>query len=264
MSNHMPADQKLIKPKRSNRNAKLQRPCLKTQSTPRGQRRIKRWALYLLIMTALPVLMVRWVPPPISMFMIIDSANGWMTRGDSPPLQYQWVPLEKIADSVKLAVIASEDQTFLDHMGFDFKAIGKAFERNQNTKRIRGASTISQQTAKNLFLYPSRSYVRKGLEVYITALIEALWPKERILEVYLNIAEFGPKLYGIEAASRHFFQKPSAQLSSGEAALLAASLPNPKILKVQQPSAYLRQRQHWIQQQMVRLGGRGFLNDLSE
>jgi len=152
--------------------------------------------------------------------------------------------------------VAAEDQKFLDHEGFDFESIEKAVELNKRRGRSRGASTISQQVAKNLFLWPGKNYLRKGLEAGYTILIEALWPKRRILEVYLNIAEFGDGTYGVEAASRRFFHKPSSRLTRYEGALLAAVLPNPKRMRADRPTRYVERRAWWIERQMMRLGYR--------
>lgn len=168
---------------------------------------------------------------------------------------YQWQPTARIANDMKKAVIASEDQRFIEHNGFDWQAIQKAYtynekqQKNRQTK-MRGASTISQQTAKNLFLWSGRSWLRKGLEAYFTVLIECLWPKERILEMYLNIVEFGDGVYGADAAAQHFFGKPAARLTASEAALLAAVLPNPRVYQVEKPSVYIRGRQAWILRNM--------------
>lgn len=163
---------------------------------------------------------------------------------------------------MRIAVVASEDQKFPAHWGFDFAQIGDALDDREHGRRIRGASTISQQVAKNLFLWPGQSWVRKGIEAYLTVLIEALWPKRRILEVYLNIAEFGHGIYGVEAASRTYFRKSAAQLNTYDAALLAAVLPNPARLKAAAPSFYVRSRQSAIVSQMQRLGGPSYLKNL--
>jgi monofunctional biosynthetic peptidoglycan transglycosylase len=151
-------------------------------------------------------------------------------------------------------MIAAEDQRFATHDGFDFEAIEKAREHNRRRRRMRGASTISQQVAKNLFLWPGRSWFRKGVEAGYTVLIEAFWPKRRVLEVYLNVAEFGNGVYGVGAASQHFFKKSPARLSRHESALLAAVLPNPKRFRVDKPSKYVQRRAWWIERQMIRLG----------
>lgn len=155
---------------------------------------------------------------------------------------------------MQLAVIASEDQRFTTHYGFDWDAIQSALQHNQRGKRIRGGSTISQQTAKNLYLWHGQSWLRKAIEMPTTLVLETLWSKKRILEVYLNIAEFGPNIFGVEAASQHYFHKPAKQLSNAEAALLAAVLPNPIIFKVDKPCAYVKKRQQHIQRQMGLLG----------
>lgn len=171
---------------------------------------------------------------------------------------FEWVDLEHISPRAAIAVIASEDQQFPFHAGFDFKSIREAVRASERGKKLRGASTISQQVAKNLFLW-NGGFVRKALEAYFTVLIEAMWPKERILEVYLNIAQFGSGIYGVEAAAHHFFHKPGGRLTSGEAALLAAVLPNPIRFRVDRPSYYVLSRRDWILGQMRDLGGASYL-----
>jgi len=166
---------------------------------------------------------------------------------------YEWLDLDEISSSVPIAVIAAEDQKFPVHSGFDLGSIRAAIDDRRDGDRLRGASTISQQVAKNLFLWPGRSFLRKGIEAYFTLLIELTWPKQRILEVYVNVAEFGPGIYGATAASRRFFRKPASSLTDAEAALLAAVLPNPKGLHADEPSDYVRERQRWILGQMRRL-----------
>ena len=170
-------------------------------------------------------------------------------------IKKDWVPLSKISDELALAVIASEDQQFLEHMGFDLKAIQKAIEFNQQEKgkRLKGGSTISQQTAKNVFLWPGRSWLRKGLEVYFTFLIETFWTKSRILEVYLNVIEMGKGVYGAQAASKHYFKLNASQLNRYHASILAAILPNPLKYSVSNPSEYVLDRQYWILEQMQQL-----------
>jgi monofunctional biosynthetic peptidoglycan transglycosylase len=170
--------------------------------------------------------------------------------------------MDRISPVMALAVIAAEDQRFPDHWGFDFNAIGRAFKYNNHSERMRGASTISQQVAKNLFLWSGRSYLRKGLEAGLTLGLEALWSKERILEVYLNIAEFGDGIYGVHAASGQFFGKTPDRLSRQEAALLASVLPSPRRLHADHPSPYLLARARWISNHMGKLGGVGLLNRL--
>jgi monofunctional biosynthetic peptidoglycan transglycosylase len=205
-------------------------------------------------LTVLPVLLLRWIPPPASAFILEQRISNLF--GDKPyeSVSYDWVSWSKISAYAGLAVMAGEDQKFPDHSGFDIEAIEKAQRHNQNHRRKRGASTISQQVAKNLFLWPGRSWARKGIEVYFTLLIETLWPKQRILEVYLNIAEFGPNTYGVEAAAQKFWRKPAAKLTAHEASLLAAVLPNPKRFRANAPSAYVSARALWIEGQMFHLG----------
>lgn len=174
-------------------------------------------------------------------------------------IEKSWVDLESISPEAVLAVLAAEDQRFFTHGGFDIREIQAALAARQNGERLRGASTISQQTAKNVFLWNSRSWVRKGLEVYFTWLAEQLWGKARILEVYLNCAEMGDGLYGIEAAAQEYFKKPASALTAREGALLAAILPNPRERSPLAPSDYVLDRQEWILGQMKNLGGRRFL-----
>ncbi len=196
------------------------------------------------LLAGVPLFLVgalRFVPPPVSSFML--QSELW-------PIRYEWVPAERIAEVARKAVVASEDQKFWTHDGFDFEAMEEAYRANQQRRSRRGASTISQQTAKNLFLWPGGGYLRKGIEAYFTVLIELLWPKARILEVYLNIAEFGPGIYGVEAAAQKFFGKPAAKLSAEEAARLAAVLPNPKRWRAANPGSYVTARSAWILWQM--------------
>ena len=200
-------------------------------------------------------ILFRWVPLPGSSLMIQRQIASLWEQDKKYRFRYQWVGLKKISPYAPLAVIASEDQKFFEHMGFDFDAMEKAWEHNQRRKRVHGASTISQQLAKNLFLWPGRSFLRKGVEVYFTLLLEGLWPKRRILEVYLNVVEFGPGIFGVEAASRAYFHKPAARLNSAEAAILAAILPSPLRSNPARPSGYISQRAGQIQQQMRLMGG---------
>jgi len=172
---------------------------------------------------------------------------------------YRWVDYDEISPNIAIAVVASEDQKFPRHGGFDYDAIADALEDSADGGPMRGASTISQQVAKNLFLWPGRSFVRKGIEAYFTVLIEALWPKRRILEVYLNVAEFGPGVFGVGSASARFFGKTAARLDRDEAARLAAVLPAPRQLHADRPSAYVRARTDRIAREMSRLGGPGYL-----
>jgi len=207
-----------------------------------------------LALTVLAVLVLRWLPPPASAFMIQKRIGDVFDAPRHPAFRYEWVPWPRIALPAKLAVIAAEDQKFADHLGFDVQAIGKALQHNRRSRHTRGASTISQQVAKNLFLWPQRSWLRKGLEVYFTVLIEALWPKQRILEVYLNIAELGDNTYGVEAAAQRYWKKPASRLGAREAALLAAVLPAPQRYRAQAPSPYVQARAAWIRRQMRQLG----------
>jgi len=201
------------------------------------------------------VLLYKFVPPPITPLMVIrlfeKSGKGQVHR-----LSKEWIPLNEISPSLQLAVVASEDNRFLEHFGFDMDAIEKAQDYNvmQKGHRIRGASTISQQTAKNVFLWPERSWIRKGLEVYFTFLIELVWTKKRIMTVYLNVIEMGKGIYGAEAASRFYFNKPAVNLTRSESALVAAILPNPRKWNLNHPTTYLLNRQQWILWNMNNIG----------
>ena len=201
------------------------------------------------------VILLSWLPAPTTAFMLYRHYEDLIDDGAYRPIHYQWVSAKNISAYAKTAVIASEDQQFYQHFGFDLKSIGSSISAYLNgRRRLRGASTISQQVAKNLFLTPSKSFIRKGLEVWFTLLIEIVWSKERILAVYLNIAEFGDHLFGIEAASQRYFGIPAKNLSRPQAAMLAATLPNPLRLKAAKPSGYVIRRQQWILRQMNNLG----------
>ncbi len=230
-------------------------------------RRGLRWSalgvLGFLVGTVLLVLVLRFIHPPFSALMVERRIASWFSR-EPYTSRHTWVPLEEMSPSVGVAVIAAEDQNFADHFGFDWAAIEKAYVHNEHSRRKRGASTVSQQTAKNQFCWESRSWLRKGAEAYFTMLIELEWPKRRILEVYLNSVEFGDGVYGVEAASTTYFHKHSSRLRPSEAALLAAVLPNPHKYRVEAPSAYVRGRQAWILRQMEQLGGEQVVKDLGK
>jgi monofunctional glycosyltransferase len=210
----------------------------------------------------LAVASLRWINPPYTAFMAEAQTAAWASRDSNYVFRHHWVDLDRISPNLPLAVVASEDQKFPEHWGFDVEAIEKAYALNQHSHKVRGASTISQQVAKNLFLWSGRSYVRKGLEAYFTVLIESLWPKRRILEVYLNVAEFGYGTYGAEAAAQRFFHKPASRLTRGDAAVLAAVLPSPERLSAAAPSHYVQQRREWILGQMQALGGSEMLDEI--
>jgi monofunctional glycosyltransferase len=221
-----------------------------------------RSLLALVLLTVMPVLCLRWIPPPTSAFMLEKRVANILQREPLKVIRYHWIGWESISPQMRLAVVAAEDQKFPHHWGFDFESIADAVQEQDARGRLRGASTITQQVARNLFLWPGRSYVRKGLEAYFTVLLELLWTKRRILEVYLNIAEFGDGTYGVFAATRNFFGKRPSDLQREEAALLAAVLPNPAKLHVRNPSAYVRDRAGWIEEQMAHLGGPTYLRNL--
>ena len=212
--------------------------------------------------TVLLVIVLRWIDPPTSAFMVKKWFSNHFKKEKSESILYHWADWDKISSNLKIAVIAAEDQKFSEHWGFDIESINSAMERNKKGKRIRGASTITQQVVKNLFLWPGKSYFRKGLEAYFTILLELFWSKQRILEVYVNIAEYGENTYGAYAAAERFFGKKPADLSQREAALFAAVLPNPKRFKISNPSQYVQGRVQWIEEQMGQLGGAAYLKDL--
>ncbi len=216
---------------------------------------IKITVIGFLLLTVIPILVLRWVDPPTSAFMLQKKFNAWWNDQDRFQVRYHWVNWEKISSHAPLAVVAAEDQKFPSHWGFDQQAITEAWQERVEGIRVRGASTISQQVAKNLFLWPGKSFIRKGIEAYFTLLIEMIWPKQRILEVYLNIAEFGNGIYGVDAASKVFFGKAPNRLKRRECALMAAVLPSPKRLHIDRPSDYVLSRTEWILQEMTRLNG---------
>lgn len=203
--------------------------------------------------TVVTVLPWRWIAPPTSAFVLRAQAAGVDTR-------IRWVDWDRISPHLPISVIASEDQSFPLHHGFDLESIEKALRERR--ERVRGASTISQQVAKNLYLWPSRSWARKGLEAYLTVFIEILWPKRRIIEVYLNIAQFGPETFGVGSAAPAFFGLPASELSPRQAALMAAVLPSPQRMSVTRPSPYVEKRVAWILQQVEQLGGAGYLEGI--
>lgn len=249
-------------------------------SVGKGGRRWRAWLwklpLLLVLFSVAQVLALRFIDPPFSMFMLARQLDA-VFKGDFRfRITHDWRDMSKISANLPLAVVASEDQNFAQHHGFDFDAIGKAQAHNERmaeraekrgkpVRRLHGASTISQQTAKNLFLWSGDGWMRmlrKGVEVWYTALIELLWPKQRILEVYVNIAEFGDGVYGAQAASRSFFRKDAAQLTPAEAARLAAILPSPKRYNAASPGPYVQRRANAIQRQMRQIGGPAYLRTL--
>ncbi|MBW1298968.1 monofunctional biosynthetic peptidoglycan transglycosylase [Aquimarina litoralis] len=203
-----------------------------------------------IIISILWVLAYKWIDVPGTPLMVIRKFQS----AERIPVRHQWVPISKISKNLQLAVICSEDQRFLEHHGFDKEAIQKAIADHKTGKKLRGASTISQQTAKNVFLWPQRSWIRKGLESYFTFLIETFWSKERILEIYLNSIEMGDHIYGAEAAAEFWFNTSSQNLNTDEAAAIAAILPNPRKYLAYPPSSYIQHRKKWILLQMHNFG----------
>ncbi|MDY1035330.1 monofunctional biosynthetic peptidoglycan transglycosylase [Stenotrophomonas sp. CFBP8980] len=229
---------------------------------PRWRWRRLLWLPVLLAaFSVLQVLVLRFVDPPLSAVMVWRYGEA-LGQGDGKyRLHHQWRDLGQMAPSLPISLVAAEDQRFPLHNGFDLQAIEKARDHNARGGRVRGASTISQQVAKNLFLWQGRSWLRKGLEVWYTLLIETFWPKHRILEMYANIAEFGDGIYGAQAASRRFWNKDASALTPGESARLAAVLPAPRRYNAARPGPYVQRRANWIQRQARQLGGGGYLQD---
>ena len=214
---------------------------------------LSRILIWFLSVSVLWVLAYRFINPPMTLLMITRNMER-KSDGKDFKTDKKWVRFEDISDNMKRAAVSAEDQKFLKHMGFDIKAIERAYASNEKGKKIKGGSTISQQTAKNVFLWPGRSYVRKGFEAYFTLLIEMLWSKERILEVYLNVIEMGDGIYGAEAASQTYFNKSCKDLTKSQAALIAACFPNPLKWTPSHPTRYIRHKQRVIMQIMRRLG----------
>jgi monofunctional biosynthetic peptidoglycan transglycosylase len=231
--------------------------------------RLLKWVAFAILacvlLSVVAVVTLRWVDPPTSAFMLETRLNA-LSEGDRTyRTDYRWMSLENISPHAAIAVVASEDQQFPFHAGFDLNSIRESVRASEKgKKKLRGASTISQQVAKNLFLWNGYSFVRKALEAWLTVVMELTWPKERILEVYLNIAQFGKGVYGVEAASSRFFHKPAARLTSAEAATLAAVLPNPIKMHAERPSVYVSERRDQILGQMRALGGDSYLQALEK
>lgn len=218
----------------------------------------KKVIMGFMLLSVLLVVLMRWVNPLGSMLMVERKIAHWnMTQ------QRTWKDWDQISDNIKIAVIAAEDQNFSNHWGFDFKAMNRALKHNQNNKKIRGASTITQQVAKNIFLWSSRSWVRKGFESWFTLWIELTWSKQRILEIYLNSVEWDEGVFGIEAASRHYFKVSANQLTPAQASLLAAILPNPRKWSPVNPNSHIQKKAEWIRTQMNNLGGKYYLDKLN-
>jgi len=227
---------------------------------PRWQRWLRLSTIAMLVFVVcsfLLVLPLRWYEPVTTAFMLLDDS-------ERRPLLHEWVEWDQLGTAIALAAVASEDQRFADHFGLDPEAIKKSIGEQQKRGYLRGGSTISQQTAKNLFLWRGRSFVRKGLEAWLTIVLEICLPKQRILEIYLNIAEFGPGIYGASAASKTFFGVVPRRLSDRQAALLAAVLPNPKQFRADDPTPYLQKRSNWIVRQMWRLRREAWITRITQ
>lgn len=207
-------------------------------------KRVLQFVGILLVSPLILMILYRWIPPTTTAFMVRHAVVY------QEFYRYDWESSENISKWVGRAMVASEDQKFWDHYGFDIEAVQKALKDRERGRRVRGASTISQQVVKNLFLWPGQSWIRKGLEAGYTLWLELVLPKERILEIYINIAEFGYGVYGAEAAAQRYFDKPASKLTRSEAALMAVVLPNPKKMKLDRPGPYMRGRQAWVLRQM--------------
>lgn len=229
-------------------NSKTNQPLVKKITTLLG-----RILVWFLMVSIIWVLLYRFINPPITLLMVLRNIER---KSDGKPgkIDKKWVDFEDMSDNMKRAAVSAEDQLFLSHIGFDVKAIEQAFKANKNSKKVKGGSTISQQTAKNVFLWPGRSWIRKGFEAYFTLLIEMFWSKERILEVYLNVIEMGDGIYGAEAAAQTYFGKSCTRLTKSQSALIAACFPNPRRWTPKKPTTYIKHRQYLILKNMRRLG----------
>lgn len=235
------------------------------QGAGRGRRWLRRllWLpVWLVLLSIAQVALLRVVDPPFSAFMVWRQFDAWRAGDLDFRVAYDWRDASRMSPHLPVALVAAEDQRFAEHNGFDFNAIEKARKSNARGKRLRGGSTISQQTAKNLFLWSGGGYVRKGIEAWYTLLIETMWPKRRILEVYANVAEFGDGVYGAQAAARTYFRRDAERLDASQAARLAAVLPRPKLYSVARPGPYVQRRTRGIQRQMRGIGGASYLRKL--
>ena len=225
-----------------------------------------RWAIRILVglfaASILIVLALRWINPPTSSFMLQRQYDAWVSDNDSFELQYQWTRWQNISPHIKMAAITSEDQSFANHWGLDLTSIQQALEEYEEGEDLRGASTITQQVAKNLFLWPAPSFIRKGIEAYFALLMELIWSKQRILEMYLNIVEFGDGIYGVQAAADHYFDTSAARLSKFQSALMVTALPAPKRYNLANPSQYMLERRSWVLRYMDLLGNGAYLKQL--
>lgn len=216
-----------------------------------------------LLLSFLTVLSLKWINPPTSAFMLQRSYTAWQSGDSKFTIRNEWAPWERIPSHLKMAVITAEDQRFASHWGIDLESMQQAIDEYERGRSLRGASTLTQQLAKNLFLWPGRSWVRKGLEAWFSLLMEVILGKRRILELYLNVAEFGDGIYGVESAGRHFFGKSAENLNRAESAMMAAVLPSPRRYNLANPSIYMYERQAWILRYMNLLGNERYLEQLN-
>lgn len=256
---------KNTKPSETKKNASSPKSKFSLKNNALLKQKIKRWVvkitLYFLAISIGMVVLYKFVPVPITSTMISRKVSA-VFNGENSEIYYDWTSYENMSKEAPLAVVAAEDQLFPEHFGFDFEAMGNAFNRNQKGRKLRGASTLSQQVAKNVFLWQSRSYIRKIFEVYFTFLIEVIWGKERILEVYLNVAEMGSMTFGVEEASKRYFGKSAKNINREQAARIASVLPSPNKWSVAKPGPYVRRRAAQIARQMRALGGVAYIKDL--
>jgi len=220
--------------------------------------------LIFFLLSAISVIALKWIDPFTSSIMMQRKISSIFSSDENTTIHYNWVNYDDISVNAKLAVVAAEDQNFPFHFGFDIEQIGKAINESQKGRRLRGASTITQQVAKNLFLWNGKSFIRKGFEAYFTVLVESFWSKRRILEVYLNITEMGNMIFGIGAAGKKYFNRSAAKLTKEQAALIAATLPNPVKYSVTHPTKYILKRKNWILNQMKSLGGNSYLENINQ
>lgn len=223
---------------------------------------LSRLVAILFALSVLSILLLRWINPPTTSFILQRQYSAWQNGEESLVLKHEWVDWKHISPSIKMAAITSEDQAFAKHWGIDVSSIRKAIDEYEKGQNLRGASTITQQVAKNLFLWTAQSYPRKGIEAYCALLIELLWSKQRILEMYLNIVEFGDGIYGVQAAAQHFFHTSADNLSKWQSALMVTALPAPRRYNLANPSQYMLERRTWVLQYMNLLGNDTYLEKL--
>ncbi len=247
-------------------NVSFASPTSAHDESPSPVKQIFRWIGRVIagciVISLFSVLLLRWIDPPTTSFMLQRQFTAWWMEEENFELRYQWTDWENISPQIKMAAIASEDQSFASHWGLDLESIQKAINEYEQGQDLRGASTITQQVAKNLFLWGSQSYIRKGIEAYFAILIDFLWPKQRILEVYLNIVEFGNGVYGVQPAAKQYFNTSADKLVKWQSALMVTALPAPKRYNLANPSEYMLDRSSWVMRYMDLLGNSTYLQKL--